>query len=243
MKKGSAGGQKRAILQKIEATERLEQYIKNPNICLNCKKSILPKKNQKLSDVKKKKFCCHSCSTSFNNKYRNLNKKKKSIKIKNNNQILNSLQDEKIVFYYNKSKNLKEFLRQLGYKGSYGLSTLPYSLILKCNQLELDLNKFSSDFKKNILSLTKKELFEKRGYQKARSTICKHARIIYQKSNKPKKCVICNYDKHYEVSHIKAVCDFDENTLIEKINDVDNLIALCPNHHWEYDNGFLNLLN
>ena len=60
--------------------------------------------------------------------------------------------------------------------------------------------------------------------------------IIYQNSNKPKQCICCNYDKHYEVAHIKAVSDFNDDTLISEINDIDNLIALCPNHHWEYDN-------
>ena len=70
----------------------------------------------------------------------------------------------------------------------------------------------------------------------ARSYIQKYARIIYQNSNKPKQCICCNYDKHYEVAHIKAVSDFNDDTLISEINDIDNLIALCPNHHWEYDN-------
>ena len=36
----------------------------------------------------------------------------------------------------------------------------------------------------------------------------------------------------------KAVADFDDGTLVSEIN---NLIALCPNHHWEYDNGLLEL--
>ena len=26
-----------------------------------------------------------------------------------------------------------------------------------------------------------------------------------------------------------------------KINNIDNLIALCPNHHWEYDNNGLDI--
>ena len=38
------------------------------------------------------------------------------------------------------------------------------------------------------------------------------------------------------MAHIKAVSDFNDDTLISEINDIDNLIALCPNHHWEYDN-------
>ncbi len=65
------------------------------------------------------------------------------------------------------------------------------------------------------------------------------ARTIYRQSNKPKQFAICAYDKHYEVCHIKPIKDFSDNTLISQINDIDNLVALCPNHHWEFDNGFL----
>jgi len=39
------------------------------------------------------------------------------------------------------------------------------------------------------------------------------------------------------VCHIKAVSDFDENTPIVIINSIDNLMALCPNCHWEFDNN------
>ena len=49
------------------------------------------------------------------------------------------------------------------------------------------------------------------------------------------------YDKHYEVCHIKAVSDFSEDTPITVINHIDNLVALCPNHHWEFDNGLLDI--
>ena len=35
--------------------------------------------------------------------------------------------------------------------------------------------------------------------------------------------------------------DFDDNNTIAEINDISNLIGLCPNHHWEYDNGLLDL--
>lgn len=54
---------------------------------------------------------------------------------------------------------------------------------------------------------------------------------------------MCGYDKFVEIAHIKAVSEFDESALISDINSIDNLIALCPNHHWEYDNGVLILRN
>lgn len=43
--------------------------------------------------------------------------------------------------------------------------------------------------------------------------------------------------------HIRAVSDFSDDALISEINDISNLIALCPNHHYEYDAGILDLKN
>lgn len=50
------------------------------------------------------------------------------------------------------------------------------------------------------------------------------------------KCSKCGYDKHVEICHIKPIHTFSEDTLLTEINDVSNLIALCPNCHWELDN-------
>lgn len=87
-----------------------------------------------------------------------------------------------------------------------------------------------------IEHITKEELFSLRSnYQSARSAIRKHAQIIYEKSNKPKFCTKCGYSIHYQVAHIKPVSDFSNDTLISDINHIDNLIALCPNCHWEFD--------
>jgi ferredoxin len=76
----------------------------------------------------------------------------------------------------------------------------------------------------------------------ARAQIQTHARQIYLKSNKCKECVTCNYSRHIEVCHIKAVKDFQkQSNIIEEVNNINNLIALCPTHHWEFDNGFLKI--
>src|SRR6266487_4016432 len=76
-------------------------------------------------------------------------------------------------------------------------------------------------------------------WQSARSLIQKNARAAYILSGKPKLCAICNYAQHYEVAHIRDVADFPGTALIQEINAVINLIALCPNHHWEFDNNKL----
>jgi len=66
-----------------------------------------------------------------------------------------------------------------------------------------------------------------------------HARYSYINSNRPKACENCAYDKHYEVCHIKPIRLFDMDTPISVVNALDNLIALCPNCHWELDNGLI----
>ncbi len=68
-----------------------------------------------------------------------------------------------------------------------------------------------------------------------------HARRVYFASGRPEQCIACDYDKHFNICHIKPIHTFDDDTPISAVNDLDNLIALCPNHHWELDNGFLNV--
>lgn len=55
------------------------------------------------------------------------------------------------------------------------------------------------------------------------------------------ECAVCGYDNHVEVAHIKAVSSFPDTATIKEINAPDNVIGLCPNHHWEFDNGLLTL--
>lgn len=88
--------------------------------------------------------------------------------------------------------------------------------------------------------VTKKMFFEKKGvYYKFRAEIRKHAQWIYQKNGGSKTCKVCGYNKHIQVCHIKSVSSFNDDDLILTINSINNLVGLCPNHHWEYDNGFL----
>jgi len=51
-----------------------------------------------------------------------------------------------------------------------------------------------------------------------------------------KSCAQCGYDKHVEVCHIKPIQSFPSQTAIDIINHISNLIVLCPNCHWEFDN-------
>ena len=95
---------------------------------------------------------------------------------------------------------------------------------------------------KSILNQTYEVATGRYNYQK-NSKIRAKARSIFYKTNPDPKCAICGYDKHIEVCHIKAISSYNNDTLVSEINDIKNLIGLCPNHHWELDNGLLALSN
>ena len=40
---------------------------------------------------------------------------------------------------------------------------------------------------------------------------------------------------HADICHIKNVAAFPDDALLSEINASKNLVALCPNHHWEFD--------
>jgi len=52
-------------------------------------------------------------------------------------------------------------------------------------------------------------------------------------------CQKCGYALHIELCHIKPVSVFGEETTLGEINHPDNILVLCRNHHWEFDNGHL----
>ena len=73
----------------------------------------------------------------------------------------------------------------------------------------------------------------------AKPTICYHARETFKKGSGERACRICGYSKFYDVAHIKPVAEFSADSLLEEINNLENLVPLCPNHHREFDAGQL----
>jgi len=61
------------------------------------------------------------------------------------------------------------------------------------------------------------------------------ARKVMKNEGRYGVCEWCGYDKHTEVCHRRAISDFPPETLLTEINKPDNLLALCPNCHWEHD--------
>lgn len=99
----------------------------------------------------------------------------------------------------------------------------------KCNPNKIDWG-----------TVSYKDAKDKRSYQ-VNSRIRELARKNYLKSDAPKKCTNCGYDKHYEVCHIKPISSYEDEDTITTINELNNLVALCPNCHWELDHGLLKL--
>jgi len=93
-----------------------------------------------------------------------------------------------------------------------------------------------------IIDRTLEEEFKLRGNRfRTATNIRQNARRAFDNSGRPKICVACGYKKHVEICHIMDVKDFPKNTKISVVNDVNNLVALCCNCHWEFDNGLLHL--
>lgn len=55
-------------------------------------------------------------------------------------------------------------------------------------------------------------------------------------------CHVCGYTKHVELAHIKPISSFDLNATLKEVNSRSNVIQLCPNCHWEFDNRLIILV-
>lgn len=69
-------------------------------------------------------------------------------------------------------------------------------------------------------------------------TVRQNARA-YSKYVYPKCCMLCGYNKHYEVCHVRSLSSFVGNESLFVINNKSNLIHLCSNCHWEFDHGMI----
>lgn len=54
-------------------------------------------------------------------------------------------------------------------------------------------------------------------------------------------CFKCGYDKHVELAHIKPISSFPLSATLGEINSPENIVQLCPNCHWEFDNGLISI--
>lgn len=199
------------------------------HICHNCQKDLWKKPKESPSHYSVRKFCDRSCAASFNNKATPKRKKSDSE---------GKITREKAPFKTQVCNCCKtDFQVRLTLDGSQYIKRKFCDVCVRVKRLE------SRNFNvSKIENRTKGELFATRkNWQSARTAIRNHANIVLQTSNQKPECKVCGYTKHVEVCHIKSVSEFTDDALIGEINDLNNLVYLCPNHHWEFDNDNLDI--
>ena len=72
---------------------------------------------------------------------------------------------------------------------------------------------------------------------KHRSWLNVHVRYFARKwTDISEGCAWCGYTKHVEVCHVIPVSSFSGDRTLGEVNSSDNIIVLCRNCHWEFDN-------
>ena len=151
--------------------------------------------------------------------------------------LLDKICDEQFLEIINTSTGWDEIISKIGYKIN-GSNTRD-NILNRCKQLQVQPTLRVLGL---VMTRTKGDLFANRkNWQSARGTIQKEARRLYFYNNPSPKCAICGYTNHVQVAHIKPVSEFSNDTTISIINSITNLIGLCPNHHWEYDNNLIDI--
>ena len=116
----------------------------------------------------------------------------------------------------------------------------------KCEKCDETVNTRKSKFCKkhgpnryvDWSKITKKDLISRYKYQ-VHSRIRDLCRYRFKDILCNEKCFNCNYCKHLEVCHIFPINRFPDVATIDQINKIENLVLLCRNCHWEFDNNIL----
>jgi HNH endonuclease len=206
--------------RKRRSEESIKSYLDNPNICLYCGKKIeLNGKNPCI--IRVKKFCNRSCAASYNNS--------RYIKVvSKTGGVVNCEKCGDIVYLKKASSG--------GYISRRFCDRCVYSI--KSENASGDKGFFGTPH--NVI--TKGDIRNKYGKTELfRARVSYVARRNYANSGKAYVCARCGYDKTIQICHIRAIADFGDEATLEEINSINNLVALCPNHHWEFDHGILSI--
>lgn len=73
--------------------------------------------------------------------------------------------------------------------------------------------------------------------------IRKNAKKVYRTFSRERVCEFCGKALGYppDVAHIAPLASFSPDTLILEINQLSNLIGLCPSDHKDFDHGIISL--
>lgn len=197
----------------IQRQAALKRYYDNPNICKTCGVIIQVPEGKKVAEARVKKFCTHTCAAKFNNTGRVRKLKPGKVHIDGVVKRQNTCAKCNCVFIGPNSSPARKYCKDCGIEA-----------------------------KRLLTPKTKGELFARyANWTAPRNLIRGHAYAVFRSSNNSKCCTACGYEKYIEVCHIKSVASFPDDTTIGEINSPDNLVGLCPNCHWEFDNGLLDI--
>jgi hypothetical protein len=197
----------------VQRRSAMQAYNDNPSRCKGCAKPIALKEDEKIQRAQRRRYCGPAC--------RDLTRSTSSTFPA---QITGMCAICGTEFQYTK-KHRDSYVRRF--------------CSLTCGRTSA-----TRAVGKQLLSddRTKGDLFaSSKSWQSARTTIRRHAAIVIVRDVAEKKCKVCGYANHVEIAHIRAVSDFSDEATLGQINSPNNLIYLCPNHHWEYDNGQIQL--
>jgi hypothetical protein len=102
-------------------------------------------------------------------------------------------------------------------------------------------NTNSEEYRKMTLAEFQKRSSVKGKHPSWKNAHLRHFARRWHKERIIEPCQNCGYDKHVEVCHIKPVRDFLPTATLGEVNAKENVVFLCPNCHWEFDNGLLTL--
>lgn len=188
--------------------------------CLNCDAYTIRKEKDYKRSLNH--FCSTKCSAVFH------------LKKKNPNYISRDMSFEEYLKNPKKCKNCKENILPKNKKNINYMLNRTF-----CSSYCANYKNKPNTFIMSLGVLTKGFLFKNRkSWQSARTDIRRHAVFIFENNSSQDNC-ICGYDKHLEVCHLKGVAEFKDSSQLFEINDINNLIKLCPNCHWELDNGLI----
>lgn len=114
---------------------------------------------------------------------------------------------------------------------------------LLCEHHHQERMKYGKDY---LMNLTLADYTERDSIKKLhQSSKFAHIRGLNRSWNKDlvlMPCKICGYTKHVELAHIIPISKFPGTAKLKDINSKSNVVPLCPNCHWEFDNGLVSLV-
>jgi len=222
--------------------------------CEHCgKKFVQTKREISKNKYKLPKFCCGECQKEWykENSYINVQCEEcgKEIRISkgdyNKSETKHFFCSHSCSATYNNKKRKNAASDCPNENHKHGYNKCPICGKLKFRTSELCSDCRNKNKRLNIKNRTLGSYVDGKKYLATKcGDIRRDARRTIEESKKEKVCAYCHnheFDDILEVHHIKGILDFERTTKIKEINDENNLVWLCPNHHKMLELGLIKL--